>query len=163
MFIFLLTEGKQYWKCNIPGGSMEITGKIIHQLYQTTRIISTRLNQRLEPCGIYSSEWTIITTIKEQGAMSQSSLANYLNIEPPAISKSLANLERKGIIKRREGSDKREKTVFLTDETLRQYHHWEDIVRRHRQQILAGLSKEELDQLYGSLQKICANACQPER
>ncbi|HWR09863.1 MarR family winged helix-turn-helix transcriptional regulator [Sporomusa sp.] len=139
---------------------MEVTEKIIHQLYQTTRIISTGLNQQLEPCGIYSSEWAIITTVKTKGAMSQNGLANYLNIEPPAISKSLANLERKGLIERREGCDKREKTVFLTNAALGQYAHWDDIVRQHRQRLLAGLSEERLANLHESLKDIFANAQQ---
>ncbi|QDR83153.1 MarR family winged helix-turn-helix transcriptional regulator [Sporomusa termitida] len=141
---------------------MEITEKIIHQLYQTTRIISTGLNQQLEPCGIYSSEWAIITTVKTKGAMSQTALAKYLNIEPPAISKSLANLERKGLIERREGCNKREKTVMLTALALGRYTHWQAIVRQQRQQLLAGLSEERLNSCYGILKDICNNA-QPSK
>ncbi len=137
---------------------MKTTEQIIHQLYQTTRIISTDLNQQLEPCGIYSSEWAIITTVKTRGAMSQTALANYLHIEPPAISKSLANLERKGLIERREGCNKREKTVVLTDVALSRYPHWNDIVRQQRQQLLAGLTQERLDSLYGVLKDIFNNA-----
>lgn len=139
---------------------MKTTEQIIHQLYQTTRIISTGLNQQLEPCGIFSSEWAIITTVKTQGTMSQTALANYLHIEPPAISKSLANLERKGLIERREGCNKREKTVVLTDLALSRYPHWNDIVRQQRQQLLAGLTPERLDSLYGVLKDIFNNAQQ---
>lgn len=139
---------------------METREKIVHQLYQTTRIISTGLNQQLEPWGIYSSEWAIITTVKTKGAMSQTALANYLHIEPPAISKSLSNLERKGLIERREGCNKREKTVFLTDVALSRYPQWNNIVSQQRQQLLAGLSEERLDSFYGMLKDIFKNAQQ---
>ena len=107
---------------------MKTTDNVIRQLYQTTRIISARLNQILEPYGIHNSEWTIIAAIKQKDAMSQVALANYLNIEPPAISKSLVNLERKGLIERKEGTDKREKTVSLSEAALRQYPQWEKVV-----------------------------------
>lgn len=137
---------------------MQTTDKLIRQFYQTTRAISAGLNQILEPYGIYSSEWTIIAAIKEQGAMSQAILANYLNIEPPAISKSLVNLERKGLIQRKEGTDKREKTVFLSEEALRQYSQWEKIVGQHRNQILTGLTDENLSELYAVLKTIFINA-----
>jgi len=137
---------------------MKTTDNIIRQLYQTTRIISASLNQILEPYGIYHSEWTIIMAIKEKDVMSQIALANYLNIEPPAISKSLVNLERKGLIQRKEGTDKREKTVFLSEEALRQYPQWEKIVGHHRKQILIGLTDERLSELYITLKSVFINA-----
>lgn len=137
---------------------MKTTDNVIRQLYQTTRIISARLNQILEPYGIYNSEWTIIAAIKEKGAMSQVSLANYLNIEPPAISKSLVNLERKGLINRKEGTDKRSKMVSLSTEALHQYPLWENVVGNHRQQILIGLTDEKLSELYTTLKLVFSNA-----
>ena len=137
---------------------MKTTDDIIRQLYQTTRIISAKLNQILEPYGIHNSEWTIIVAIKEKDVMSQVALANYLNIEPPAISKTLVNLERKGLIRRKEGIDKREKTVFLSEEALRQYPLWEEIVGCHRKRILLGLSDEKLNELYITLHTVFLNA-----
>ncbi|MBP2625756.1 MAG: slyA 5 [Firmicutes bacterium] len=137
---------------------MEKTDELFRQLYQTTRVISKGLNQMLQKHGIYSSEWTIITTIKDKGEMPQAVLANYLNIEPAAISKSLINLERKGFIWRREGTDKREKTVFLTEASLQLYPQWEEVARWHRQQLLIGLSEEKLNETYELLQAIFTNA-----
>ena len=137
---------------------MKTTDDIIRQLYQTTRIISATLNQILEPYGIYNSEWTIIAAIKEKDAMSQVALANYLNIEPPAISKTLVHLERKGLIQRKEGIDKREKTVSLSEEALRQYPQWEEAVGHHRKQILIGLTDEKLSELYVMLKTVFLSA-----
>lgn len=137
---------------------MKTTDQFIRQLNQTSRIIAAGLNQVLESYGIFSSEWTIITTIEEKGSMSQAALANYLNIEPPAISKSIANLERKGLIQRKEGIDKREKTVFLSDKALSQYPEWEQAVDQHRKQLLVGLPSESLNDVQLILKSIFQNA-----
>jgi MarR family transcriptional regulator for hemolysin len=132
--------------------------QLIHLLYQTTRAISQGLNQILVVHGLYSSEWSIIVAIKEIGPISQIALANYLNIEPAAISKSLVRLEEKEFVERKTGNDKREKKVFLTDKALSQYPIWEKVIDKQRQFILADLSKEKQNELYVMLQSIYLNS-----
>jgi MarR family transcriptional regulator for hemolysin len=134
------------------------TNKLIHMLYQSTRAISKRLNQLLEPYGLYSSEWSILVALKENGPTCQITLANYLNIEPAAISKSLVKLEEKKIIERKTGSDKREKKVFLTEYAIKQYPIWEAVVDKHRQILLSNLPSEKQKELYILLQSVFTNA-----
>jgi MarR family transcriptional regulator, transcriptional regulator for hemolysin len=141
---------------------MDNAEKLLHQLFQTVRIIAKGLNKSLEPYGLYSSEWSIITTLKETGLMTQGALANYLNIEPPAVSRSLATLEKKGFVTRILGTDKREKNVCLSDEALNQYPLWLEISGQHRQAILAGLTDEKLTELTYLLKTIYQSAQQYE-
>ena len=82
---------------------------MVHQLYQTTRAMSKSVNRALYSTNIYGSEWTILKTIHDQGTMTQTALANYLNIEPAAISKTIRQLMKKNLIMRQSGEDKREK------------------------------------------------------
>ena len=90
--------------------------EIFHQLQQTNRTFLKGLGKILEPFGITPSEWGIIWNLKEYGPMSQANLASYLSIEPPAISNSLARLNRKKLIKRSSGKqDKRERMVSLSE------------------------------------------------
>ena len=105
------------------------------------------LNQLLEAYGLFSSEWTIINSIKIHGEMTQSALADYLNIEQAAISKSLGKLEKKGLVERRIGRDKREKYVFLSQTALRQYPEWSRAIAKHREQTLTALPAEEQKKL----------------
>lgn len=137
---------------------MEKTDAFVRQLYQTTRIIAKELNRLLGQYELHSAEWTVIASIREKGVVSQIILAEHLNIEPSAISKSLVALEKKGLIKREEGSDKREKMVSLTSKALSLYPQWEKIVRRHRKQILQGVSAEKLSDLFLTLETIFSNA-----
>ena len=43
---------------------MKLAEEVMHQLYQTTRSISKGLNPRIEPLGLYSSEWSMIVALK---------------------------------------------------------------------------------------------------
>ena len=112
-----------------------------------TRSMTKSLNQLLEVYGLFSSEWTIINSIKIHGEMTQSVLADYLNIEPAAISKSLVKLEKKGIVERRIGMGKREKYVFLSQKAIKQYPEWSRVIAEHREQILSTLLEEEQKEL----------------
>ncbi|VBB05784.1 Hypothetical protein LUCI_0995 [Lucifera butyrica] len=132
--------------------------KLIHLLYQTTRAISQGVNQELAEYGLYSSEWSIIVALKETGPLPQIALANYLNVEPAAISKTVIKLEEKGLVERKSGNDKREKKVFLTEKALGQYAVWEKAVDNHRQSILIDLPEEKQHDLYGMLESIYLNS-----
>lgn len=142
---------------------METSELLLHQIFQTVRIISKGLNHHLESHGIYSSEWSIITTLTEKGFMTQGALASYLNIEPPAVSKTLVKLEKKGLIMRIPGTDKREKQVMLTDQANQQYLKWQEIVGQHRSALLTNLSPQQQQELTRSLQTIFENAQQYQK
>lgn len=138
-------------------GGLETSDLLIHQLYQTTRAIAKNLNATLTEYGIFGSEWTILKIIKEKGSMTQVALANYLNIEPAAISKSLAKLEKKGFIERQLGSDKREKNILLTALAVKQYVELNEIVSRHRKKILIHLPEEKQEEMIRLLKTMYLN------
>ena len=132
--------------------------KLIHLLFQTTRAISQGVNQVLAEYGLYSSEWSMVVALKETGPISQIALANYLNIEPAAISKTIVKLEEKGFVERKAGNDKREKKVLLTAKALSQYTIWEKAVDTHRQSILVDLPQEKQAELAVMLKSIYSNS-----
>jgi DNA-binding MarR family transcriptional regulator len=132
--------------------------KLIHLLYQTTRTISQGVNHVLAEHGIYSSEWSLIVALKETGPISQIALANYLHIEPAAISKTVVKLEEKQLVARKSGLDKREKQVFLTEKALCRFAVWEEAINKHRQTILGDLSEEKQQELSLMLESIYKNS-----
>mgnify|MGYP000957204092 CR=1 FL=1 len=76
--------------------------------------MSKSVNHALYSTNIYGSEWTILKTIHDQGTMTQTALANYLNIEPAAISKTIRQLMKKNLIMRQRINVK---NIFIS-------HHW---------------------------------------
>jgi len=90
--------------------------------------------------------------------MTQANLASALSIEPPAISNSLSKLEKKKLIKRKSGTDKRERMVFLTDKALSQYDQWEEVAENYRNSLVSSFSEDQLNELYKSLNLIYLTA-----
>jgi DNA-binding MarR family transcriptional regulator len=137
---------------------MNNSDRLLHNLHQTTRVIARGINRVLEPWGLSSSEWSIIRALKLHGPQTQRSLAAFLHIEPPAITKSLARLEQRGLIDRSEGTDRRTKTTSLSEKAGQLYPQWEERIREHRWSLLAGLSVEQQDHLQNLLTHIRENA-----
>jgi MarR family transcriptional regulator, transcriptional regulator for hemolysin len=127
-------------------------------LYRTTRAISKDLNQRLEAYGLFSSEWGVVSLLRQRGPMTQAELSTYLNIEPPAISKTLLKLERKRLVHRRVGKSRREKIVALTAAADALFPEWEEIVKAHHHKILRGVRRADRDHLHRILSDVLANA-----
>ena len=133
---------------------MQIDEMLMHQLFQTTRIISYSLNRFFKPYNLHFSEWGIIIILMNSAPLTQRQLACYLKIEPASISKSLAGLEKKGLIIRETGTDRREKNVFLTEKSKNLYQQWNSIAEKHRKTILADLTLEKKQELHLQLKNI---------
>ncbi|WP_196604008.1 MarR family winged helix-turn-helix transcriptional regulator [Pectinatus haikarae] len=136
---------------------------LIHCLYQATRVFSKSLNNAISNLGIYNSEWSVLKTVKEHEAVSQSEIASYLDIEPAAISKTLAKLEKKGSIRRCRLNNNKEKNILLTDTALSVYPELAAAVEKHRNQALTGLSSADRQLLAGLLRKIYKNITEGDK
>ena len=139
---------------SISEEKLEQASKLVHQLYQTTRAMSKSINRALDSTNIYGSEWIILKTIRTQGTMTQTVLANCLNIEPAAISKTLRQLEKKHLITRQSGTDKREKYIYLTPLALEQYNTWHQIIKQNSKRVFEAVNESEQATLMKLLGKI---------
>ncbi len=136
----------------------ELDDKLIHQLYQTMRAFSKTLNNEIYATGVYSSEWSILKLVKEQeGSFSQLELANMLNVEPAAISKTLTKMEEKNLVKRCRIQGKREKYIFLTEHSKEIYASLEKTVEAHRIKALKDLSEQDKELLRSLMNRIYRN------
>ncbi|OUO38707.1 hypothetical protein B5F82_09705 [Megamonas hypermegale] len=116
--------------------------------------MSKSINRALDSTNIYGSEWIILKTIRTQGTMTQTVLANCLNIEPAAISKTLRQLEKKHLITRQSGTDKREKYIYLTPLALEQYDTWHQIIKQNSKRVFEAVNENEQATLMKLLGKI---------
>lgn len=130
---------------------------MVYQLMQTSRAYVKTLNTSISNMDIYSSEWSLINLIKRNGTLPQSDLVTMLQVEPAAISKTLAKLERKGIVKRSFITDKREKFITLTPQAEALYNELQNDVISHRKKALKGLTHEDCNKLYELMNKIFTN------
>ncbi|WP_438420798.1 MarR family winged helix-turn-helix transcriptional regulator [Bacillus siamensis] len=98
-----------------------VNRRLIHQINQCARLITKKANERLEPFGLYSSQWSILYCLKTIGPMTQKEIWSYMNVEAPTVTRTIKRLEENGWIQREQGEDKREKLVVLTKEAELKY------------------------------------------
>ena len=82
---------------------------------QAHRAFVTRLADRLAPHGVSAAEWAVLRRLWQQEGFTQVDLADRMRVRKASLTAVLANLERKGFMRRtRRGEDLRKYHLFLT-------------------------------------------------
>ncbi len=129
---------------------------VLHQVFQVVRAFSKTLNNEIYRSGIYSAEWTVLTTVYKGKIQQQSDLIQYLALEPGAISRTLTKMEQKGLIRRSYRENERGKFIELTEKGLQLRQSLEEQVNAHRQRVLQGINvaeRQQLKKIMSALQK----------
>lgn len=127
---------------------------VFHALNQRARLFSKSINTHLIDHGLYASQWSILFCLYHFGTMTQTQIWKYLNVEAPTVTRSLAKMEKNGWITRRQGEDKRERLIELTDEAKSKFSTIKQSVTEMENQLLVNLTMDEKKQLYDLLNKI---------
>src|SRR5690625_7750079 len=94
---------------------MSLHQEIFHLMNQRTRYFAKELNNRLNDHDLFASQWSIIFCLYRYGVMTQTEIWKYLNVEAPTMTRTLSRMEKNGWIIRKQGEDKRERVIELTD------------------------------------------------
>src|SRR6476469_843736 len=95
--------------------SPELASLLRPSLLRLTRIIR---NQRVD-MSVTLTQISAMATLYKRGPMSAGELAACEKVQPPSMTKVLANLEDRGLVKREQHpSDKRQAIISVTDEGL---------------------------------------------
>ena len=128
--------------------------ELFHMFFQQNRYLVNKLNEVLKPHGLFSSQWTILFLLHQDGPMSLTAIWKYLNVEAPTVTRTVNRLETLGWVERQYGMDKREKIISLTKKGLEQFPPIAASVRSFEQEIEKKLSQEDQELLKGILKKI---------
>ena len=81
------------------------------------RLMRTAFDRRVRALGLTRSQWWVLNHLFRNDGITQSELADVLEVQKPTLGRLLDRMEQKGWI-RREGhsDDRRAKRVFLTEE-----------------------------------------------
>lgn len=127
---------------------------LIHELFQRSRLLSKELNLALKQHGLFAAQWTVIYCVYQHGEMTLTQIWRYLNVEAPTITRTVNRLEQIGWLATREGNDRREKYVSLTDNATVHLSEIKETIIRFEEQSLKGLTEEEEELLMELLKKI---------
>ncbi len=127
---------------------------VFHELNQKARLSIKDVNEALKEFELYSAQWSILYTLKRFGIMTQTEIWKYLHVEAPTVTRTLVKLEQRKLIIRKEGKDKRERIVQLTEEAQILIPKIEERIVQVEKQLLLSLSMDEVNQLTQLLKKI---------
>lgn len=127
---------------------------IFHDINQKSRLSIKEVNEALKEFGLYSAQWSLLFCLNRLGSMTQTEIWQYLNVEAPTVTRTLVKLEERQLIVRKEGKDKRERIVHLTEEAKVLIPQIETRIEKLEETMLQALSEQERNQLTILLNKI---------
>jgi DNA-binding MarR family transcriptional regulator len=127
-------------------------------LHDVARLLRTTYDRRVRELGLTRSQWWVLTHLFRKDGMTQSELAEVLELEKPSLGRLLDRLEAKDWIRRvADTRDRRAKRVFLTHAAEEPMQVMRDIAAGVRADALSGLSTADQDRFVDALLTIKSN------
>lgn len=125
-------------------------------MLQKLRSIESKLTRDFEnSTGFSLTRYEILIYLSNNGSCTQMEIANYLEIDPAAITRHLKILEEKGYVKReRNPNNAREIIVILTEFAINELANCQYKKDEEDCSVALPLTREEADELIAVLEKI---------
>jgi DNA-binding MarR family transcriptional regulator len=127
-------------------------------LNDVARLMRTVYDRRVRSLGLTRSQWWVLNHLFRGDGVTQTELADLLEIEKPTLGRLLDRLEAKGWVRRADdASDRRAWRVYLTDEVEPAMRELRAVAAELRRDALAGLSASERERFVDTLLAIKSN------
>lgn len=127
-------------------------------LNDVARLLRTAYDRRIRKLGLTRAQWWVLTHLFRGDGVSQTELAETLEIEKPTLGRLLDRLETKGWVRREhDARDRRIWRVHLTDEVEPALRTMRVIAAELRRDALAGLSAGKREVFVDTLLSLKAN------
>ena len=122
------------------------------------RLLRKRFDRKARHLGLTRAQWRVLGQLLRRDGLSQSALAELLDVEPITLTRHVERLEQAGWIERRgDPHDRRLKRVYLAARTAPVVEEMLAIGLATREEALVGLSQAQREALLDSLAAIKAN------
>lgn len=129
-----------------------------HKVNQLGRCFNKKLNEKITPLGLHASQWGMILYLNEKKDCTQVEISQYLNVEAPTVTRTLARLEDMGLVERNiSANDKREKRISLTGRAKEIFSQCMEASDELEKEALEGISPDELELFNAVLEKMMRN------
>ena len=99
-------------------------------LRRASRAVSRYYDQWLRPAGLRTTQFSLLSALRERGPVSITELAGLLGLERTTLTRNLRPLEKQGLLRVSPEGFKRTRTVEITGDGERQ---WSEALVRWRQ------------------------------
>jgi DNA-binding MarR family transcriptional regulator len=122
------------------------------------RLMRTTYDRRVKALGLTRSQWWVLNHLYRRDGVTQTELAETLEIEKPTLGRLLDRLEAKGWVRRADdATDRRAWRVYLTDEVEPAMRTLRAVAAELRRDALAGLPAADRDRFVDTLLAIKSN------
>lgn len=136
----------------------KMSENILFILTQTTKASQLYIDKEMAAFGITRSQWTLLAHLYFVDNVNQKELADLMDIGKAALGKLAAKLETKGWIMRvADEIDGRAVRLSITDLAYPMVKKLVDLLFEESDRAITGLSKEDMNQLRGLLNKMRLN------
>lgn len=124
-------------------------GFLVHDV---ARLMRTAYDRRTRALGLTRSQWWVLNHLYFNEGISQSELADLLDIEKPSLGRLLDRLSAKGWLERRaDPEDRRVRRVYLTGEVQGLLRSLRELAAELRADALDGLGEAERERFLDTL------------
>lgn len=132
-------------------------------LNDVARLLRTTFDRRVKSLGLTRSQGWVLNHLFRNDGVTQSELADILQVEKATLGRLLDRLEAKGWVRREHhADDRRAKRVFLTEEVEPALKAMRAAAADLRRDALSGLSAEDQARFVDALLAIKANLNRPD-
>ena len=118
-------------------------GFLIHDV---SRLRRSAFDRCLKPLAVTRSQWWVLAYLSREDGMTQSQLAEELDLGKVAVGGLIDRLEKGGLLRREaDASDRRVNRVFLEPKSKQLIARMRKVSHRMNEQILAGLPDDRLE------------------
>ena len=122
------------------------------------RLLRTAYDRRIKALGLTRSQWWVLTHLFRGDGVSQTGLAETLEIEKPTLGRLLDRLEAKGWVRREhDAKDRRAWRVYLSESAEPAMKTMRAVAAELRRDAMAGLSAEERERFVDLLIAVKSN------
>jgi MarR family transcriptional regulator, transcriptional regulator for hemolysin len=129
-----------------------------YDLHDVTCLFRKHFDRRAIRLGLTRAQWRALKAIRRREGLSQSELAEFLEMEPIAVGRVIDRLAAAGFVERRaDPTDRRRWRLYLTVKAHGVTDDMEVIAAELRQQALAGIDDGDFDVFQRVLAQLRAN------
>ena len=131
---------------------------LFYVLHDTTRQIRKHFDRRATRLELTRAQWHALKATGRQEGLSQSELAEYLDMEAIPVGRVIDRLEKTGFVERRaDPGDRRRWRLYLTPKAHAVVGEMEVIAGELRDEALRGIPRAELDAMMSTLTQVKEN------
>jgi len=127
-------------------------------IHDASRLRRSAFDRCLKPLNVTRSQWWVLAYLSREDGMTQTQLAEELDLGKVAIGGLIDRLEKSGLVRREaDATDRRVNRVFLEPKSKQLIARMRKVSHELNQRILSGMSDKQLETTAGTLDAMKRN------